>query len=212
MSDPSIKISALFPIVTLSVNLQDDLDQEHLNEIKSFEEYYSNSDNLNRNLGKNFGSKDLSILSDKKLKTLFKKYVDHYSQEVLGEKSKLDITTSWLNVNPPGAIHHKHAHANSKLSGCFYLNAPENTGDIVFYKFLDIDGYLSDVPIKQTDYNSSVIAFKPKQFDLFLWPSYLYHSVTRNNTPETRISLAFNTFYAETFGIFANSVELNTKY
>lgn len=209
MTDSTSKINQLFPVAVLSINIKDQLDEECLNEIKQLEEHVSDSKNSMTNLEKNVSSKNLSILSDHKIRSLIKKQIDYYSEEVLGEQPKLDITSSWLNLNPPGTSHHKHAHANSKLSGCFYLKSPENSGDIVFYKFLDIDNYLLDRPYKFTKNNTSVMSFKPKQYDIFIWPSYLSHSVTRNNTPENRISLAFNAFYAESFGFSTNLIKLN---
>ena len=40
---------------------------------------------------------------------------------------RLRITQSWLNWTKPGQFHHKHAHPNSVISGCFYVNANKET-------------------------------------------------------------------------------------
>lgn len=104
----------------------------------------------------------------------------------------LKLTQSWLNWTKPNQYHHKHAHPNSLISGCFYVNANKQTDKIFFYK----DGYerIKMPPVDWNMYNSESWWFPVGTGDLILFPSSLTHMVQAVEGDDTRISLAFNTF------------------
>jgi uncharacterized protein (TIGR02466 family) len=110
---------------------------------------------------------------------------------------KFYITQSWVNVNNPGHSHHYHKHQNSILSGILYLNTGKDCGDVVFHR---PESHYRDIEpkIKFNENNSltwSTIHFAPQNNQLFIFPSSLYHSVTKNlSLTVDRISLSFNTF------------------
>lgn len=117
--------------------------------------------------------------------------------------SRLKITQSWLNWTKPGQYHHKHAHPNSLISGCYYVNANKETDKIFFYR----DGYkqIKFPPIEWNLYNSDSWWFSVGNNDLILFPSSLTHMVQPVDSDDTRISLAFNTF---PIGIIGDENEL----
>ena len=39
----------------------------------------------------------------------------------------------WAIINSGGAANLRHQHSNSTISGAYYVRAPINSGDIVFY-------------------------------------------------------------------------------
>ena len=104
----------------------------------------------------------------------------------------LRITQSWLNWTKPGQYHHKHAHPNSLISGCYYVKANKETDKIFFYR----DGYqrIKFPPIEWNAYNSESWWYSVGTGDLVFFPSHLTHMVQPVGGEDTRISLAFNTF------------------
>lgn len=104
----------------------------------------------------------------------------------------LRITQSWLNYTKKGQYHHKHAHPNSIMSGCFYVNADKAKDRIYFYK----DGYkqISFPANDYNEYNSDSWWLPVGTNELVIFPSSFTHSVAPVETEETRISLSFNTF------------------
>lgn len=104
----------------------------------------------------------------------------------------LRITQSWLNYSKKGQWHHKHAHPNSFISGCFYVNADREKDKIYFYK----DGYKQlKIPTKDfTEHNSESWWVPVETNQLIFFPSSLTHSVAPVETEDIRISIAINTF------------------
>lgn len=97
----------------------------------------------------------------------------------------IDLCAYWINVMPPGAYHRIHTHPNTNLSGVIYLQAPEGSGDLYIPSPYDngIDTIIKTVP----DY-----VLKPEVRQVYLFPSSLPHSVSRNESDEDRVSISFN--------------------
>lgn len=128
------------------------------------------------------------------LATFIDKCVHEYLMATICPKNdvRLRVTQSWLNWTKPGQFHHKHAHPNSLISGCFYVNADKKNDKIFFYK----DGYqqIKFPPIEWNAYNSDSWWYPVGTGDLIFFPSSLTHMVQPVGGEDTRISLAFNTF------------------
>lgn len=145
----------------------------------------------------NTSSVDKYILKQKKLAnltTFIEKCAHEYLMATICPKNdvRLRITQSWLNWTKPGQFHHKHAHPNSIISGCFYVDANKDTDKIFFYR----DGYqqIKFPPIDWNAYNSESWWYSVGSGDLVFFPSSLTHMVMPVGGEDTRISLAFNTF------------------
>ena len=151
--------------------------------------------------GQNKGkqSKNTYILKEtalNKLATFIEQKLQVYANEILATSTKLFITQSWANLDPPGSLHHLHFHSNSIVSGSLYLSPEENMSPIVFHREppsmrLSTNGYNS--------FNNLSYSIKPAEGRLLLFPSTLRHSVEINKTETDRYSISFNTF-AESFG------------
>lgn len=105
----------------------------------------------------------------------------------------LYVTQSWANFSSKGQFHHRHEHPNSFVSGVFYVNAIQDVDKISFYK----TGY-TQLQLKAKEfnlYNSSTWWMPVKTGQLILFPSSLSHLVPTVETDDTRISIAFNTFF-----------------
>lgn len=145
----------------------------------------------------NTSSKNKYILNDSQtldLRHFIEESVHDYFMATYNPKNdtRLKLTQSWLNWTKPGQFHHKHAHPNALISGCFYVNANKNTDRIYFYR----DGYqrIKFPPVDWNIYNSDSWWYPVEAGDLIIFPSSLTHMVQPVEGDETRISLAFNTF------------------
>lgn len=128
------------------------------------------------------------------LMTFIEKSLHTYLMSTICPKNDthLRITQSWLNWTKPGQYHHKHAHPNSLISGCYYVKANKETDKIFFYR----SGYqqIKFPPVEWNAYNSDSWWYPVGTGDLIFFPSHLTHMVQPVGGEDTRISLAFNTF------------------
>jgi uncharacterized protein (TIGR02466 family) len=106
------------------------------------------------------------------------------------------ISNTWININELSSFNRPHVHAESLFSGVYYVQAEENSGDLVFLHPATTHQYhVNEKTIdKFTDFNSSVFIIKPEIGKLVLFPSWLVHYVEPNRSSADRISISFNTF------------------
>lgn len=107
----------------------------------------------------------------------------------------LKISNMWLNINNYKDENTIHFHPNCLFSGVYYIKTPEQCGNIKFYHpAVDLMSYdwLLEYTIPN-EKNSHSWMFEAKEGQLFLFPSWLKHSVGSNlNKTENRISVSFN--------------------
>lgn len=107
---------------------------------------------------------------------------------------RLEFERAWVNVFAPGAMEAQHSHDGSLLSASYYVEAPENCGDLVFPDPVGarrahraFTGTTGKAYFTQPD-----IAFKPQAGRMVMFESWAEHSVQCNKSDRPRISLAFN--------------------
>ena len=154
----------------------------------------------------NINTKDNYILNRKEFKNI-KKFLDKcckdYLDKIICPKNNLElyITQSWLNYTEANQYHHQHAHPNSVVSGVLYFDSDIEKDKILFSH---------PIPYKQINpetnkekfnlWNSNTWFFPVETGNLFMFPSSTTHQVETKQGNNTRISLAFNTFYKGTIG------------
>ena len=152
----------------------------------------------------NYYSKDTFILEKPELKNIKKfveKHCNNYLEKIIctSDDLKLQITQSWLNYTYENQRHDIHYHPNSVLSGVLYFNADEKNDKIKLINPLPVDQLSPE--IKQFNiWNSDSWWFPVKTNQLIIFPSSIFHQVDMKQGSNTRISLAFNTFYKGTIG------------
>jgi len=156
---------------------------------------------------------DRNILNSTSLKKDIEEHIDLYVRDWLkiSDNIKFYFTSSWLVKHKPKDWSGMHYHANSLISGVYYLKVPENSGDIKFYKDGGKNAILETFRLDYSAYNfinTGVVAFNVKAGDLLLFPSNLSHSVTDNITNDTRYSLAFNCFIKGKLGKHEYALDL----
>ena len=102
------------------------------------------------------------------------------------------ITSMWAIINKGGAANARHHHGNSDISAAYYVRAPENCGDIVFYDPRPAPVFSHPKSNKPNKLNAMVNSVKPIEGCLVLFPSYLDHSVNSNLSEKERVVISFN--------------------
>ena len=102
------------------------------------------------------------------------------------------ILSMWSIINLGGASNARHHHGNSDISAAYYVRAPKNSGDIVFYDPRPAPVFSHPNSNKPNILNASINSVSPVEGTLVLFPSYLDHSVNQNLSNEERIVISFN--------------------
>jgi uncharacterized protein (TIGR02466 family) len=141
---------------------------------------------------------DPSILKRCENGKLFGKFVEDFAiwfaqeQGVRASEYTAFIKNAWLNEMVSGSAHHRHSHYGNHLSGCYYVDVPENSPGLT----LVAPSTRFDKPNWEIASFTPLIAetwrFDPKEGDLFLWPSYLPHEVAPRAFDGVRRSIAFD--------------------
>ena len=108
------------------------------------------------------------------------------------QKQSININNMWAIINTGGAANHRHQHSNCTISGAYYVRAPKNSGDIIFYDPRPAPVYTYPNAVNPNLLNAQVNGISPKEGALVLFPSYLDHSVNENLSNEERIVISFN--------------------
>ena len=204
MTEPVI--NSIFPIPIYTTSMERGFTKQELQFVNEQKKHCTN------NTG-NINTKDNYILNRKEFKNI-KKFLDKHCKEYLDtvicpkNNIELYITQSWLNYTEADQYHHQHAHPNSVVSGVFYFDSDIEKDKILFTK----GGYQQIRP--QTDkekfnlWNSETWFFPVETGQLIMFPSSTTHQVETKKGNNTRISLAFNTFYKGSVGSSDELTEL----
>ena len=111
-------------------------------------------------------------------------------EKYLNLKRQLSLANYWCNINYFGSFNRPHTHTGSLISGVYYIDVYENSGNIVFTN-KKLDPHYKKVNAFN-EYNSSTWTVKPKENLCILFPSYLKHYVEPNLNKKERISISFN--------------------
>lgn len=105
------------------------------------------------------------------------------------------VNQMWININGNKDFNVPHVHLNSHFSGVMYSKIPKNSGKLVFKNGFEGMYYLWDnlKRKKTTEHNSYAYEIMPKENELYIFPSWLEHSVEPNLSNEDRISISFDT-------------------
>jgi|TARA_A100001391_G_scaffold62943_1_gene39206 uncharacterized protein (TIGR02466 family) len=205
MKEPIIQ--NLFPTPVYMTNMDRPFTKQELNFVENEKKHTTKNDG-------NTSSIDNYILNRKELKNI-KKIIDNacedYLQKIICPKQnlKLYVTQSWLNYTEPQQFHHKHEHPNSVISGVLYFDSDKNNDTIKFFHHRVYQQIFADVEENKFNlWNSTSWWFPVETGQLIMFPSSTTHQVDTKKGNNTRISLAFNTFYKGTIGLNSSLTEL----
>jgi len=104
----------------------------------------------------------------------------------------LQIYNLWININPTGSYNHLHNHVGSVFSGVYYVQATPEQGNIQFERGDNGEYHIPSDIAKETYFSCTRATYAAKTNALYVFPSWLKHSVQGNYTTEDRISISFN--------------------
>jgi uncharacterized protein (TIGR02466 family) len=160
---------------------------------------YLNDNSIMKGEGNRFAEHDaLTYPAFEDLTKWINKCLNDYYKTVFAPLEQQDggpeiyITESWVNFTNNKEFHQWHNHANSFISGVFYLEAIE---DAIEFNSTKPDSILIPDMEYFNEYNASRWWLPARTAILYLFPSWLQHSVpVIEGREEDRISIAFNTY------------------
>jgi len=182
-------VKGIFPTPISTIKWENNLSDDQINYIMSIPSSTGSSHRISddHNILDNEILKNLRDWIDKNLKQFYKLIFEK-------DNSLPYITQSWINFSDYGMFTHHHNHPNSIISGVFYIKA----NDII--NFHRMQNGLKIASSESNEWNFNTYSFDAMTNNLLMFPSDLYHSVPKNDTNETRVSIAFNSFATGTFG------------
>ena len=106
--------------------------------------------------------------------------------------SKPVITAMWACINEKNAYNNAHVHQNSHYTGVYYVQAPDNCGEIIFHDpRVQLNALCPALSISSRFYTPR-IKHIPKAGQLVIFPGWLLHHVKINQNDEQRIIIGFN--------------------
>ena len=200
-------IHSVFPTPIYTTKMDRGFTKQELQFVKEQKKHCSKNDG-------NISSNDNYILNRKKFKNI-KKFLDkcckEYLDTVICPKNNIElyITQSWLNYTEADQYHHKHEHPNSVVSGVLYFDSDIEKDKILFSHPISYQQIVPETNKEKFNlWNSRTWFFPVETGNLFMFPSSTTHQVETKQGNNTRISLAFNTFYKGSVGSNTNLTEL----
>jgi len=108
------------------------------------------------------------------------------------QQARLDLATCWAIVNGPGASSVVHCHPNAFVSGVYYVQVGEGSGDIFFQDPRPAATVVACPVTAFTPWTIRQVTYRPHAGGMLLFPSWLYHGVGPNLSATPRVSVSFN--------------------
>jgi uncharacterized protein (TIGR02466 family) len=118
-----------------------------------------------------------------------KKYISEV-YDSMSVRGSGDIVNYWFNVNQKNDYNISHSHPGSYFSVVLYLKTPDDSGNIVFERPDNLREIIAFNTPNEHNYGDYRIV--PQENLMLIFPSFLYHHVTRNNSDQPRVSISFN--------------------
>ena len=107
-----------------------------------------------------------------------------------------ELTGCWANMNIAGSTHKIHSHPNNFLSGVYYVQTDEGADTINFHDPRIQTGIIRPPVTELSAENTDQVVVHVKDGMFLLFPSWLQHSVSANQSSQERISVSFNLMFS----------------
>ena len=182
------------PIWTFQIDNHSRVNEEIFKYIKNLQ----NEDPIGVKKSNNLGwHSNLFNMHDEEVKKFFQsiqKYIGKAIEDSgwKNPANNFSITSAWTIINIKRSSNSRHIHSNNYISAAYYVKAPKNCGDIIFYDPRNARLIRKPITNKNNVLNAETVTIKPRDGLLVLFPSYLYHSVEENLSDDERIVISFN--------------------
>lgn len=129
-------------------------------------------------------------INDNYLKSFLKPNIEEYykSWEFINHIPKLNIKELWINLSKKDSFQEVHRHPNSDFSGVIYIQSNKDSGNLNLVNPMETEINL----LPKTKTYSDLYLIPPLEGLLVIFPSWLSHYVSKNKSPQNRISISFN--------------------
>lgn len=110
----------------------------------------------------------------------------------VAENCTIVCKDAWVNVAGPGAFQEMHIHPSSHFSAVYYVEAPEDCGNLFFRSHESVADMFPLPTDTQMPANNKTYWHKPQTGTLIIFRSNLPHMVAKNNSGAARVSVAMN--------------------
>ena len=132
----------------------------------------------------------------------FTEFVTHLCGGILNqegyENQKVEVTQMWANQQVDGSVHPPHTHANSLLSGVYYLKASKDTAGTQFFDPRAQAKVLIPRRANQNMDNSHMYQVPSETGSGVIFPSWLQHWVPTNT--DERVTISWNILVRGVYG------------
>lgn len=201
--EPEVRLLFPVPFVTVRLKGADDLNRRLLAEIASRRQAEAGVDRSNRNGW--HSTLDFFDRSDPAHAELARELAAMTAAATAKLVPDLPaglatVLEGWVNVSPTHAMNIPHDHSNAFWSGTYYVHVPDadatadrHSGAI---EFIDPRGAIGASGRLETPFTRGKFTARPASGTCFLWPGFVRHWVYPNQSPEERVSVAFNAAFA----------------
>jgi len=139
-------------------------------------------------------------------------FTQNYVKETLKIEQEFYLTSSWATKNKKGDRHHGHTHPNTLLSCVYYAKAESgkltvSTDRNGLFPNFDFNFELTEYNV----YNSKSWTLDVKSGDIVIFPGWLNHFSTPNESEEDRLLIGANFFTRGKFGTYENTDLIEIK-
>lgn len=190
-------ILPIFPTVVTMNKMERNFTDEEMNCFMSFKDKLRDSypNTLDIYILENEPLKGVKNVCEKVLN----EYLLQINKPINPNDISLKITHSWLNFTKKDQYHPPHTHHNSILCGVLYVSANREKDKIRFTKSETGENWQIQTNNVNNIFSSNTFELSVGTGDIVIFPSNLTHSVPLIED-ETRLSLAFNSFYSGNIG------------
>lgn len=176
----------LFPTVIMNFDLTAELSNFDFN----LDNFVGDSHYLVENGTSNYNCPNwLATNNQEYLLNIFQQCVDTYTNRL--QLMPCNIVNIWMNNMTVGSRVLAHRHEGSVLSGAFYPKLADNSAALRFNSPLT-PYRMNDLFTGENELNTYFHYAQPKEMNLVLFPSWLEHETTVNQS-EYRYVISFNT-------------------
>jgi hypothetical protein len=171
-----------------------DIYSKELNDSLREDAYFQKENNNGRTISNVGGFQSNHIYDTKAVKNFIETVTPCVEKVKNTIQYNFDLTLDglWYNINKKNDLNKSHCHGGAILAAAYYIDTPNNCGDIVFE---NIDKHVtmnSNIIVNKNNLFNSNYHVHPKQGLLVIFYAWINHFVEPNLSEKDRLSLSFN--------------------